>query len=78
MEERACRRTVVQSRRVALLAWSPALNSMNGLSARARLLRQSNRGSAALLAQLEAKNAVLRHRAAELALNIQKLAEKSE
>ena len=59
-------------------AWSPALNSMNGLSAPARLLRQSNGGSAALLAQLEAENAVLRHRAAELALNIQKLAEKSE
>ena len=60
------------------VAWSHALNSMNGLSAPGRLWGQSNDDSAALLARLEAENAVLRHRAAELALDIQKLAEKSE
>ena len=60
------------------VAWSHALNSMNGLSAPGRLWGQSNDGSAALLARLEAENANLRHRAAELALDIQKLAEKSE
>ena len=39
----------------------------------------SRRGSAALLTRLEAENANLRHRAAELALDVQfKLAEKSE
>jgi len=56
------------------VAWSHALNSMNGLSAPGRLWRQSHDG---LLARLEAENAKLRRRAAELALDIQKLAEKS-
>ena len=60
------------------VAWSHALNSMNGLSAPGGLWGQSNDDSAALLARLEAENANLRHRAAELALDIQKLAEKSE
>ena len=40
-------------------------------------LAHLNGGSAALLARLEAENAILRHRATELALDIQKLAEKS-
>jgi hypothetical protein len=60
------------------VALSHALNTMNRLSAPGRLWGQSNDGSAALLARLEAENANLRHRAAELALDIQKLAEKSE
>jgi hypothetical protein len=50
---------------------------MNGLSAPGRVWGQSSDGSAALLARLEAENAELRHRAAELALDIQKLAGKS-
>ena len=56
------------------VALSHALNTMNRLSASGRLSNYS----AALLARLEAENANLRHRAAELALDIQKLAEKSE
>jgi hypothetical protein len=59
------------------IAWSHALNSMNGLTAPGRVWGQSSDGSAALLARLEAENVELRHRAAELALDIQKLAEKS-
>jgi hypothetical protein len=58
------------------VAWSHTLNSINGLSAPSGVWGQSNDGFA-LLARLEAENAELRHRAAELALDIQKLAEKS-
>jgi hypothetical protein len=39
---------------------------------------RSNLPHATRLARLEAENAALRHRAAELALDIQKLAERSE
>ena len=59
------------------VAWSHGLNSINGLSAAGRAWEQPIDGSAALLARLEAENAELRHRAAELALDIQKSAEKS-
>jgi len=58
-------------------SWSHAVNSINGFSALGRVWGQSGDGSAALLARLEAENAKLRYRAAELALDIQKLAEKS-
>jgi hypothetical protein len=47
------------------------------LESPASAMAHLNGGSAALLARLEAENAILRHRATELALDIQKLAEKS-
>jgi hypothetical protein len=63
-------------------SWSDSLRSLRaGVAPHLSETSKSAKSKvhlAALLAQLEADNAALRHRAAELALDIHKLAERSE